>query len=222
MSISARAAGPEMLGRVTENGNVVGEFTVGGTLALVIFVGLLGGVIGSLGLVASDPWLRWMGPLRGVGFGVVALTVYGYDTFASVDFLILDPVTLNVIMFIALFIGFGVGAVGFEKLLDRMLPVASTEQQVGWLLVVAMGVMPLALTTLFFTSASFCGCEPAYEIGAALLIMVVATVVFHASKATTMIPAWGMRIAAVAGYLSLASAVFFGAARLIEELQRLL
>lgn len=83
MSLSARAAGPEVVGRLTENGNAIGEFTVGGTIALIVFVGLLGGMLASVAVVASEPWLRWLGPFRGVGLGVVVLAIYGYDTFAS-------------------------------------------------------------------------------------------------------------------------------------------
>lgn len=69
MTVSARAAGAELAGRVTENGNVIGEFTVGGTIALVVFAGLLGGMLASVGVVASDPWLGWMGGFKGLGFG---------------------------------------------------------------------------------------------------------------------------------------------------------
>lgn len=128
MSVSAQAAGAEMAGRITENGNVVGEFTVGGTIALIIFVGLLGGMLASVGVVASDPWLKWLGPFRGVGFGLVVLSAYGYDTFASIDFLILDPVSLNVAMFLGLILGFGLAVVGFEHLLDRRLPGATDKE----------------------------------------------------------------------------------------------
>ena len=39
MRISAVAAGPEMVGRLTENGNRVGEFTIVGTMILIVFVG---------------------------------------------------------------------------------------------------------------------------------------------------------------------------------------
>lgn len=221
MSVSARAAGADMVGRVTENGNVVGEFTVGGTAALIVFVGLLGGMLASVGVVASDPWLRWLGPFRGVGFGLVVLTVFGYDTFASIDFRILDPVSLNVAMFLALILGFGLAVVGFQRLLDRKLPGPTDSEQMGWIVVVGLGAIPLLMTVLFFTSTSFCGCDPAHEIGASLMIMILATAAFHLGSGTSLIPAWGKRIAMIAGYLSLASAVSFGLVRTIDNLQLL-
>ena len=221
MTVSARVAGPDMAGRITENGNVIGEFTVAGTMALIVFVGLLGGMLASVGIVASDPWLRWMGGFKGLGFGVVVLTVYGHGTFESIDFLILHPLLLNVAMFLGLMLGFGLGVVGFVALLDRRLPKAADSEQVGWLIVVGLGTMPLLLSVLFFTSESFCGCEPAYEIGTSLLLMLLTTGVYHASAATSLIPAGLKRTAMIAGYLSLTAAVSFGAIRIVNSLQQL-
>ena len=211
-----------MAGRLTENGNTIGEFTVGGTVALILFGGLLGGMIGSVGVVASDPWLRWMGPFRGVGYGFVVLALFGYDTFASVDFLILDPVGLNVAMFLGLIVGFGLMVVLTAQILDRRLPDAADKEQVGWLVVVGLGAFPLGLSVLFFTSPSFCGCEPAYELGAFLLVMIIATVVHHLATATNLIPVWAQRVAPLAGYVSLAAGVVLGVLRTVENLQRLL
>lgn len=221
MSISARAAGAEMAGRVTENGNVIGEFTVGGTIALIVFVGLLGGMLASVGVVASDPWLQWLGPLRGVGFGLVVLTAYGYDTFDSIDFLILNPVSLNVAMFLGLIVGFGLAVVGFQYLFDRRLPEPADTEQPGWMIVVGLGSLPLLMSVLFFTSESFCGCDPATEIGASLLIMALATGLFHVEFVKSVIPPWGRRATIITGYISLAAVLLFGGIRTVDSLQRL-
>ena len=221
MSISATAAGPEMVGRLTENGNRIGEFTVGGTIGLVVFVGLFGGLAGSVVVVATDPWLRWAGPLKGLGFGVAAMAIFGYDTFASVDFRILDPVSLNVAMFLGLMVAFGFTVIGVNWLLDRRLPPAGGPEQPGYLVLVALGALPLFIAVLFFTLPSFCGCDPAYEIGAAVLVMVASTVIHHASKVTEKIPAWLSRAATIAGYSSLVLALVFGLNRTIENIQDL-
>lgn len=210
-----------MFGRVTENGNVVGEFTVGGTIALVIFVGLLGGVAASVGVVASAPWLRWLGPFRGVGFGLLTLAGFGYEVFASFDFRILDPVVLNVTMFLGLFVLFGVAAVGFQRAFDRRLPEAADEEQAIWLIIVGLGVIPLSLAFLNFTSESFCGCDPAHEIGVALLVMIVSTVVYHLSTATSRVPEWARRVAMTSGYLSVGAAVLFGTIRTVDNIRTL-
>ena len=62
MRVSAAIAPPETIGRLTENGNRIGELTIAGTIGLLVFVGLLGGIAGSVVVVRSDPWLRWAGP----------------------------------------------------------------------------------------------------------------------------------------------------------------
>ena len=64
-----------------------------------------------------------MGSLRGLGFGLAALAVYGYqEPFDSFDFLILEPATLNVGMFVGLFVAFGLAIPTAYWLLDRNLP----------------------------------------------------------------------------------------------------
>ena len=48
---------PDSVGAFTENGNRIGDITVGGTLALIVFIGLFfGAVAGSLWVVLR-PWL---------------------------------------------------------------------------------------------------------------------------------------------------------------------
>jgi hypothetical protein len=222
MSISATAAGSDTFGRFTENGNTIGAFTLGGTLGLVVFVGLLGGVAGSVVVIASDPWLRWAGPLRGIGFGIGVLTIFGYETFASVDFRVLDPVALNVAMFFGLFVGFGAVVGLADWWLHRKLPEAADHEQVGYMLAVAVGALPLFLALLFFTSATFCGCEPAHEIGLALLVMIISTIIHHLSTATDLIAKGVTRASAITGHASLAAAVIFGGVRIIDDLQLLL
>lgn len=222
MSVSAQAAGAEMVGRLTENGNRIGEFTVAGTIGLIVFVGVLGGAIGSVPVVASDPWLRWLGPFRGLGLGITTLAVVGYSIFDSVDFLILEPAVLNVGMFVGLVLAFGLAVVGFNWLLDKRLPTAAGGEQPGYLIVVALGGIPLVLAALNFTSSSFCGCDPAYGIGAALLVMAISTGIHHAAKATDRIPTWLTPTAAVIGHLSLAAAIALGLNRTIASIQQLL
>lgn len=124
-------------------------------------------------------------------------------------------------MFLGLILGFGLGVVGFAAFFDRRLPKAADSEQVGWLIVLGLGVLPLFLSILFFTSESFCGCEPAYEIGVSLLFMLLATGVHHASTVTSFIPLRLKQIAVIVGYLSLAAAVSFGTLRIVSSLQQL-
>ncbi len=221
MTISARAAGTDMAGRLTENGNTIGVFTVGGTIALVVFVGLLGGMLGSVGVVAADPWLRWAGPFKGLGYGVVALTFLGYQTFDSVDFVILEPAALNVGMFLVLLLGFGLVVVGIARVLGRRLPEAADQVQAGWALFVALGSIPLLMTVLLFASPSFCGCEPDYGIGVSLLVMIIATAVFHLDRVYPATPTWALRTAKLAGHIALVVGMVLGSLHIVDDVRRL-
>jgi hypothetical protein len=221
MRVSALAAGPEMVGRITENGNRIGEFTVGGTLVLIVFVGALGGVLASIVVVGSEPWLKWMGPARGFGFALAVLAVYGYEEpFDSIDFLILEPTSLNVAMFIGLFVVFGLTVTALFWLFDRKLPKAGEDQQPGYLVLDALGALALFVTIFFFTSPDFCGCEPAYEIGALLLVMTASTGIRYASSLVDTLPHWLVRGASFTGYGSLALLLAIGLSRTVDQIQQ--
>ena len=221
MSVSAAIAPPEMIGRLTENGNRIGEFTIGGTIGLLVFVGLLGGLAGSVVVVSSDPWLRWAGPMKGLGFGVLTLAVFGYETFGSVDFRLLKPVAVNVGMFLGLMLLYGFAVSVFYRLFETRLPKAGAREQIVYLILVAFGAVPLLVAFLNFSSSDFCGCDPAYEIGAALLFMAGATAVDHASTAFRL-PGWLTLTASTIGYVSLVAALVFGLNRTVDNLQRLM
>jgi hypothetical protein len=223
MRISAVAAGPEMVGRLTENGNRVGEFTISGTIILITFVGGFSGVAGSVIVVGSDPWLRWMGPLQGLGFGLVALAVSGDGSpFDSIDFLILEPRALNVAMFVGLHIVFGFVVSGVYWLADRKLPPAADREQLGYLFVTALGSIGLLLVIALFTVPSFCGCDPDYGFLALILGVVASTAIRHASTFITAIPAWVRGTTTIVGYSSLAVLVAVGLRATIHEIQQIL
>src|SRR5688572_9773063 len=57
----------------TDNGNILGDITFGGTLALVIFVGFIPGVLAGLFYAATQPWLRPLGRWAGLAFGMALL-----------------------------------------------------------------------------------------------------------------------------------------------------
>jgi hypothetical protein len=223
MRVSAIAAGPEMVGRLTENGNRVGEFTIVGTIILIVFVGGFAGVAGSVIVVGSDPWLKWMGPLQGLGFGLVALAATGDGSpFNSVDFFLLEPAALNVAMFVGLHFAFGLAVSGFYWLLDRRMPPAVDREQVGYLIVTALGGIGLLLVIALFTIPSFCGCDPDYGFLALILLVVASTAIRHASTFVKTIPDWLARTATVTGYGSLLLLLVVGLSRSIEQIQLIL
>src|SRR5687768_6007048 len=69
MKVSAVAAGPVVVGVHTSNGNAVGDFTFGGTVALLIVAGVVPAVAAALLYVALRPWLQRAGSWRGVTLG---------------------------------------------------------------------------------------------------------------------------------------------------------
>ncbi len=111
MRISALAA-PEVRGAVTENGNVVGEITLEGTIALMVLAGLLSTVLGAGAFVVARPWLPRRTVRRGLVFGgfLLALTGAAVVDKGNADFVILGDRLLNVTMFSALFLAFGLVA----------------------------------------------------------------------------------------------------------------
>jgi hypothetical protein len=115
------------IGRLTENGNRIGEFTVGGTLGLVIFVGIFAGLITAPMYFVAEPWIAWARGGRGLLFGLLLLAVGGTPLFApgSLDFIIVGRQALNVAMFVGLFLVFGAVVAWLVSRLGRRLPPAS-------------------------------------------------------------------------------------------------
>jgi hypothetical protein len=121
MRASAIAADDSRIGMVTENGNVVGRITGGGTLALVVFVGLAAG--SSIGLLIFV--LRTVAParMRPLWVSLVLLAFGGSLAIdpGNPDFTIVGNPVLNLAMFIALFPGLAACAIWVAERFDRLL-----------------------------------------------------------------------------------------------------
>jgi hypothetical protein len=92
-------------GTITENGNRVGDITVGGTLGLVVFVGIPSGVAAGLIVFLARRWLPPRRVWRGLALSLVLLALLGGTVLDAdnVDFRLLQPVGLAVALFGALF-----------------------------------------------------------------------------------------------------------------------
>src|SRR6185503_2925794 len=99
------ATSPDVHGLTTQAGEVIGEITLGGTLAFLVFVGLPAGFL-SGGVYALVAPLLPSGRARGVALGVLLLVLFAtrIDPLRadSIDFLLLEPAWLAVIGFSAL------------------------------------------------------------------------------------------------------------------------
>ena len=124
MRISAIAAGPAMRGMLTENGNRVGEITTEGTFSLVAFVTVFSGIFGGMVYVAVRPWLPRTSRWRGLAFGALLLAVFGSIVIDAdnIDFRLFGPPLLNIGMFAALFVLFGLVAAPLADRADRAFP----------------------------------------------------------------------------------------------------
>ena len=228
MKIAAIAAPDQATGRLTENGNRIGEFTVGGTMELIIFVGILAGGIGAVAYLIAEPWLAWARWGRGLAFGLLLMAAASTVAFDpdNVDFVIVGSEPLIVGMFLSLFLLYGVLLAWSIRLLERRLPGVNEQrplQSVGAYLGLAALGFPFvfALLGLFFFSG-FCGCDPAYLTGIFVVGMGIATIVLWTSATADRHRARWVTAAQVVGFGSLAGALVAGTLRATDDVAAIL
>lgn len=174
MRLSALAA-PEARGALTENGNVVGEITLEGTVTLMLFTGIGSAILGAGTFTLLRPWLPSGTIVRGLVFGGFLLAFLGSAVIdpANSDFVILGDRALNVALFSALFLAFGLVASGVLSLLDTRLAPAATLSPRAWTLTV-IGAIPVVPGILALIVGSSSGPGLGLGLIGASLAMVVA------------------------------------------------
>ena len=157
MRLAALAA-PEVHGALTENGNVVGEITFQGTIALMIVAGLTSTVFGAGAFVVMRPWLPRRTVPRGLVLGGFLLALFGAAVVdaGNADFAILGDRLLNITMFSALFVAFGLVASSAFVALERRVPPAASLSPRLWALtaVCALPVVPGVIGVAFAFGSS--------------------------------------------------------------------
>lgn len=143
MRLAALAA-PEARGAVTENGNIVGEITLGGTVGLLLIAGTLSAIFGAAAYVMARPWLPRRTIARGLVFGVALLALFGASLVdpGNADFVILGDRGLNIAMLSALFVAFGLVVSGAVAILETRVPPAATFSLRRWA-VTALCALPV-------------------------------------------------------------------------------
>ncbi|MEP6694180.1 MAG: hypothetical protein ABJB39_06015 [Chloroflexota bacterium] len=210
MRVSGFTAGPALVGVTTSNGNRVGDITFAGTAILVIFVALAAGVLGGVVYAVVEPWLRRLRPWHGLAYGVALLLAFGFSVLepTNFDFKRFGMPALNVAMFAALFVLFGVVTAwlfeGLQKVRAGTGRAAQVVDILAW-----MAVAPVVLAA-GLAAVSVGGLDaPLYS-----LLVVAALVV-------AVLVRWrGLPLAI--GYASLVGAMLLGAARLLPGLPNLL
>lgn len=135
MRLAALAA-PEARGALTENGNLVGDITLAGTIGLMIFAGAASAIFGAGAYTVIGPWLPRSAVPRGLVLGAFLLALMGSTVIdpGNADFVILGDRVLNVAMFSALFVVFGLVASGAVAFLDVRVPPAPQLSPRMWAL----------------------------------------------------------------------------------------
>jgi hypothetical protein len=221
----ADAAAPALAqGRRTEAGFTVGEVTVGGSLGLVIFIGLFTGVVGAVLFVVFSPWLSWAGQWRGALFGVVLLAIGSATSDVmnpdNIDFRILENSVLLTALIFVLFIAFGIGVDGAFKFLDQRMPrvgEGANAVKAPYIVFALIGVLLfLSVLPIFFTESS-CSCEPPIVASGAMVLSGIGTLVWWASGLISALPSQTRLVAALLGYLGLAGVLLFGLIRAVSD-----
>lgn len=174
--LASRLLHPDAIGRTTENGNRIGEFTVEGTVALVVFGGLLGGLIAGVIWVLVKEWIPPNSAL--VGSGVIAIGGFQLIEADNPDFVILEGPAPDLVLLVGLLFAFGVVLHHLDRWLGTRLPEATGVISIGFYSVLVAVAVPLALPTFgaFFTR-EFCFCEhPPIWTGVFLLMTALVTV----------------------------------------------
>lgn len=175
----SRLIHPDAVGRFTENGNRIGEFTVEGTLALLIFGGLAGGLFAGVVWVIVKDWIPDRSPI--VGLGTVSIGGFLLIEADNRDFLILTPPGLDIVLLLTLVFLFGVVLHRLDRVLDRRLPTGGPISTIVYSLLTAVGVAVAIPAFGNFFSSDFCSCvEPPVWTGVFLAVTAVVTVTWWA------------------------------------------
>jgi hypothetical protein len=147
MRIAGIVASDRVQGFPTDNGNAIGDVTVGGTIGLIIFVGILFGGVGAVAYVICERWLTWTGPLRPLAFGLLLLAVASPLALDpdNLDFLLIRNYELIVAMFMTLFLLYGMPMAllvrGLEGRLSKVNPARPIASVAAYLGLVGFGAI---------------------------------------------------------------------------------
>ena len=124
MRIAGAMSDPSLIGGArTANGNILGDITLGGTLGLVIFAGVLPGILAGLAFVAARPWLAPAGRWGGLAYGLVLLASLGPAVLEpfNIDFQKFGSPPVNVAIFALLFPLFGIALGTVAGVVERRI-----------------------------------------------------------------------------------------------------
>jgi hypothetical protein len=152
MRVSALLS-PDSKGTLTDNDNIVGEITLAGTLELVIFVGLFGGLLSGTLWVLMRDWLP-ADPRRRIALAGLIAAALGSSAVVNadnIDFHELAAPAANIAMFVTMAGLTGVITAALDPVLTRRLPAGLIASLVFGILAGLIGLMMAAfLAQVFF------------------------------------------------------------------------
>lgn len=204
MRVSMLAGGNGVRGRLTENGNVIGEVTADGTGFLILAGAALGGLLG-VGHLVVRRWLPTAGRYEGLVFGAVVLLV-GRGLFvddANRDFAELEPRLLNVVMFALLPLLFGAVFVPTRAWVATRFPLPR------WRSPALLLYLPLPVLTL----------GPAFGLP---ILIVVAVAAWTIGNRPSWFSWWHRRVVTSVGRVALVAAVAVGSVEFVRRVSAIL
>ena len=212
----SRLLHPEASGRITENGNRIGEFTVDGTIELIVFGGLLSGLLAGVVWVLVREWIPKKAAL--VGLGAVAIGGSFLIQGNNRDFFILQDPRLDLVLLLGLLFLFGVVLYWVDGLLDEKMPdQPQTFGIVVYSLMVAIAAPLIIPTFASMFSKDFCFCSnPPIWTGVFLTATSLSTIVWWVqhlrgvdtpSRTLNMIGTTSLALTAIAGAVDLTTEI---------------
>jgi len=149
----SRLLHPESIGRLTENGNEIGVFTFDGTLGILIFGGIAGGLAAAPVWVVIKPWI----PRKWAVVGLGAVAIGGFQLVASDnrDFDILERPALDLFLLLTLVFIFGAVLHLLDRFLESRMPRGDRTGPLvvyGAITAVGLVIAPLGLVLQFMPS----------------------------------------------------------------------
>jgi hypothetical protein len=142
MRILAATSDDRVQGFATEADETIGEITFGGSVGLVVFIGFAAGFLGGIGYLAIRRWLpatAWQAGLVMGGLAIgLAPAIDALDP-DSVDFLLLAPDLLSVVLIVALFPLWGMTLASMIERAERGWP------EPAWTPLAVTAYLPLLL-----------------------------------------------------------------------------
>ena len=173
---------PSSAGRLTENGNRIGDVTLEGTVVLVIFGGVLVGAAASVIWVAIEQWIPGRALIRATLAMPIAVALTGFQLVRpeNRDFLILEPVVPILFLLLGLVAIAGFAFAFVADWLDLRLPPPPRRLSpavVVYVLMLLAGVPFVILAARIYLEPGFAVRNAPVGAGVAVVAVGVVTVV---------------------------------------------